>query len=192
MYVFRNSNVALSQRIADRRFRFLVQPRSSSPILRLDPQWTNLEQVQQGRLFDRPGGCPNLALPPAVHSVLSSKSPPSVLPVPELLLTKDLPLALTGGSDGHLVYYPSLHHWSSLNRRVSALVPSRARPTLTTLHSTLPSLYSIIGALYLSLSRELKRLDSVTRSPIFVAFGECLQGMYVSITLRPFHQIFPD
>lgn len=116
----------------------------------------------------------------------------SVLPVPDLLLTKYLPLALTGGSDGHLVCNPSLHHWSSLDRRVSALAPSRARPKLTTLHSTLPSLYYIIGALYLSLSRELKRLDSVTRSPIFVAFGECLQGMYVPITLRPSHQIFPD
>lgn len=38
-------------------------------------------------------------------------------------------------------------------------------------------LYWLIGAAYLALSRELKRIESVSRSPIFIAFGEALTGM---------------
>ncbi|ODV92295.1 hypothetical protein CANCADRAFT_30494 [Tortispora caseinolytica NRRL Y-17796] len=38
-------------------------------------------------------------------------------------------------------------------------------------------LYFVIGYLYLSASRALKRLDSVTKSPIFQNFGETLSGV---------------
>lgn len=37
--------------------------------------------------------------------------------------------------------------------------------------------YWAIGYVYLASSRELKRSESVTRSPIFSAFGEVLQGV---------------
>jgi hypothetical protein len=37
-------------------------------------------------------------------------------------------------------------------------------------------LYAIIGALYNATSLEVKRCDSVTKSPILVGFGEVLQG----------------
>ncbi|BFZ53859.1 Transporter of the ATP-binding cassette (ABC) [Savitreella phatthalungensis] len=38
-------------------------------------------------------------------------------------------------------------------------------------------LYTIVGVLYVRTSRELKRLDSVTRSPIYQHFGETLAGV---------------
>jgi ABC-type multidrug transport system fused ATPase/permease subunit len=38
-------------------------------------------------------------------------------------------------------------------------------------------LYWIVGTLYVTTSREIKRYDSVTRSPIFVSFSEALVGM---------------
>lgn len=37
-------------------------------------------------------------------------------------------------------------------------------------------LYAIIGALYNATSLEVKRCDSVTKSPVLVGFGEVLQG----------------
>ncbi|KAI9634405.1 ABC transporter type 1, transmembrane domain-containing protein [Dioszegia hungarica] len=38
-------------------------------------------------------------------------------------------------------------------------------------------LYCIVGTLYITTSREIKRFDSVTRSPIFISFSEVLVGM---------------
>ncbi|CED84845.1 Multidrug resistance-associated protein/mitoxantrone resistance protein, ABC superfamily [Phaffia rhodozyma] len=38
-------------------------------------------------------------------------------------------------------------------------------------------LYWIIGAVYLALSRELKRIESISKSPILVCFSEALNGM---------------
>lgn len=42
-------------------------------------------------------------------------------------------------------------------------------------------LYWVIGAAYLAISRQLKRIESVSRSPIYVCFAEV-----VSVPLRPF------
>lgn len=39
------------------------------------------------------------------------------------------------------------------------------------------ALYWAVGTLYVTTSREIKRFDSVTRSPIFVSFSEALVGM---------------
>ncbi|RXK42365.1 ATP-binding cassette transporter [Tremella mesenterica] len=38
-------------------------------------------------------------------------------------------------------------------------------------------MYWIVGALYVATSREIKRMDSVTRSPLFISFSEGLVGM---------------
>ncbi|WWD19355.1 hypothetical protein CI109_103814 [Kwoniella shandongensis] len=38
-------------------------------------------------------------------------------------------------------------------------------------------LYWIVGTLYVTTNREIKRIDSVTRSPIFISFSEVLVGM---------------
>ncbi|OWZ29769.1 ATP-binding cassette transporter [Cryptococcus neoformans AD2-60a] len=38
-------------------------------------------------------------------------------------------------------------------------------------------LYWVIGSLYVATNREIKRIDSVTRSPIFISFTEVLVGM---------------
>ena len=45
------------------------------------------------------------------------------------------------------------------------------------------ALYWAIGILYVTTSREIKRFDSVTRSPIFISFSEALVGMS---TIRSF------
>jgi len=39
------------------------------------------------------------------------------------------------------------------------------------------ALYVMIGSLYVRTNREIKRIDSVTRSPLFVSFSEALVGM---------------
>ncbi|KAF9959226.1 hypothetical protein BGZ72_010064 [Mortierella alpina] len=44
-------------------------------------------------------------------------------------------------------------------------------------------MYSVLGGFYLVSSRELKRLDSAARSPIYAHFGETLSGL---VTLRAF------
>ncbi|KAF2272314.1 P-loop containing nucleoside triphosphate hydrolase protein [Westerdykella ornata] len=44
-------------------------------------------------------------------------------------------------------------------------------------------LYALIGRFYLSSSRDLKRLESVTRSPLYQQFGETLTGM---VTIRAY------
>lgn len=44
-------------------------------------------------------------------------------------------------------------------------------------------IYSVLGGFYLVSSRELKRLDSAARSPIYAHFGETLSGL---VTLRAF------
>lgn len=46
-------------------------------------------------------------------------------------------------------------------------------------------MYSYIQTYYLSTSRELKRLDSLTRSPIYAHFQETLGGV---ITIRAYEQ----
>jgi ABC-type multidrug transport system fused ATPase/permease subunit len=38
-------------------------------------------------------------------------------------------------------------------------------------------LYVLVGTLYVATNREIKRIDSVTRSPVFVSFAEALVGM---------------
>ncbi|WVQ80023.1 hypothetical protein IAT38_002124 [Cryptococcus sp. DSM 104549] len=38
-------------------------------------------------------------------------------------------------------------------------------------------LYWVVGAVYVATNREIKRIDSVTRSPIFISFSEVLVGM---------------
>ncbi|ODN87389.1 ATP-binding cassette transporter [Cryptococcus wingfieldii CBS 7118] len=38
-------------------------------------------------------------------------------------------------------------------------------------------LYWVVGSLYVTTNREIKRIDSVTRSPIFISFSEVLVGM---------------
>ncbi|ORY79996.1 hypothetical protein BCR37DRAFT_381441 [Protomyces lactucae-debilis] len=45
------------------------------------------------------------------------------------------------------------------------------------------ALYTVIGAFYIRSSRELKRLESVTRSPIYQHFGETLAGV---VTIRAY------
>ncbi len=38
-------------------------------------------------------------------------------------------------------------------------------------------MFAVIGTLYVAISREIKRTDSTTKSPILVSFGEALTGM---------------
>ncbi|KAJ2746581.1 Transporter of the ATP-binding cassette (ABC) [Coemansia sp. BCRC 34301] len=47
------------------------------------------------------------------------------------------------------------------------------------------AIYWVIGGLYLSVSRELKRFESVTKSPIYTQFGETLSGVS---TIRAYGQ----
>ncbi|KAJ2883778.1 Transporter of the ATP-binding cassette (ABC), partial [Coemansia aciculifera] len=47
------------------------------------------------------------------------------------------------------------------------------------------AIYWVIGGLYLSASRELKRFESVTKSPIYTQFGETLSGVS---TIRAYGQ----
>ncbi|KAF9957481.1 hypothetical protein BGZ70_009498 [Mortierella alpina] len=46
-------------------------------------------------------------------------------------------------------------------------------------------IYSVLGGFYLVSSRELKRLDSAARSPIYAHFGETLSGL---VTIRAFSE----
>jgi hypothetical protein len=43
---------------------------------------------------------------------------------------------------------------------------------------------------YLHVSRELKRLESITKSPVFVLFSETLQGLHVVRAFRDEHRFF--
>lgn len=45
------------------------------------------------------------------------------------------------------------------------------------------AIYAVTGALYIGSSRDLKRLESVTRSPLFQQFGETLSG---AVTIRAY------
>jgi ABC-type multidrug transport system fused ATPase/permease subunit len=45
------------------------------------------------------------------------------------------------------------------------------------------AIYTVVGAFYIRSSRELKRLESVTRSPIYQHFGETLTGV---VTIRAY------
>lgn len=48
-------------------------------------------------------------------------------------------------------------------------------------------IYKQIQSYYLATSRELKRIDATTKSPIFAMFGETLNGL---VTIRAFgHQV---
>ncbi|KAI9343057.1 hypothetical protein DFJ73DRAFT_842085 [Zopfochytrium polystomum] len=57
-------------------------------------------------------------------------------------------------------------------------------PPLLLLLPPLGYIYSLIGMYYIRTSRSLKRIDSVSRSPIFSHFGETLAGVTV---IRAFH-----
>lgn len=59
------------------------------------------------------------------------------------------------------------------------LVACFSLPIFTILAVVIIILYWIVGALYVASSRDLKRLESVTRSPIFTLVGEVLTGAVV-------------
>ncbi|MCO5584886.1 hypothetical protein L7F22_038818 [Adiantum nelumboides] len=59
------------------------------------------------------------------------------------------------------------------------LVACFSLPIFTILAVVIIMLYWIVGALYIASSRDLKRLESVTRSPIFTLVGEVLTGAVV-------------
>ncbi|PWN37140.1 uncharacterized protein FA14DRAFT_113198, partial [Meira miltonrushii] len=59
------------------------------------------------------------------------------------------------------------------------LVACFSLPIFTILAVVIIILYWIVGALYIASSRDLKRLESVTRSPIFTLVGEVLTGAVV-------------
>lgn len=54
---------------------------------------------------------------------------------------------------------------------------SAVLPQFLAVAAVLSVLYCLMGYLYIAASRELKRSDSVTRSPIFSLFGEALNGV---------------
>ncbi|GAA5924113.1 hypothetical protein JCM1841_004577 [Sporobolomyces salmonicolor] len=54
---------------------------------------------------------------------------------------------------------------------------SVALPAFLPAAIVITALYAFLGKMYLASSRELKRYESVTRSPIFSLFGEALQGI---------------
>ncbi|GMK57331.1 hypothetical protein CspeluHIS016_0401650 [Cutaneotrichosporon spelunceum] len=57
------------------------------------------------------------------------------------------------------------------------IVVAYSSPTFLMAVPVITFLYWIVGTLYVTTSREIKRYDSVTRSPIFVSFSEALVGM---------------
>lgn len=64
-----------------------------------------------------------------------------------------------------------------------AAVVSWVTPMLVPLAIVIVYLFVLIGKAYLSAARELKRLESVTRSPIFQQFGETISG---SVLIRAY------
>lgn len=54
---------------------------------------------------------------------------------------------------------------------------SAVLPAFLMVAAVLSVLYALMAYLYIAASRELKRSDSVTRSPIFSLFGEALNGV---------------
>ncbi|RHZ60075.1 hypothetical protein Glove_359g25 [Diversispora epigaea] len=67
----------------------------------------------------------------------------------------------------------------------TAIVISYSTPSFTFLIIPMILIYSYIQSYYLATSRELKRLDSLTRSPIYAHFQETLGGV---ITIRAYGQ----
>ncbi|KAJ1831821.1 Transporter of the ATP-binding cassette (ABC) [Coemansia sp. RSA 2711] len=65
------------------------------------------------------------------------------------------------------------------------VVISVITPTFTLGAIIIAIVYWIIGVLYLSASREIKRFESVTKSPIYTQFGETLNGVS---TIRAYGQ----
>ncbi|BEI94008.1 uncharacterized protein CcaverHIS019_0604670 [Cutaneotrichosporon cavernicola] len=57
------------------------------------------------------------------------------------------------------------------------IVVAYSSPAFLIAFPVITVLYWIVGTLYVTTSREIKRYDSVTRSPIFVSFSEALVGM---------------
>ncbi|KAJ2163175.1 Transporter of the ATP-binding cassette (ABC) [Coemansia sp. RSA 552] len=65
------------------------------------------------------------------------------------------------------------------------VVISVITPTFTLGAIAIAAIYWVIGTLYLSTSREIKRFESVTKSPIYTQFGETLNGVS---TIRAYGQ----
>ncbi|GAA5950238.1 hypothetical protein JCM10213_005210 [Rhodosporidiobolus nylandii] len=59
----------------------------------------------------------------------------------------------------------------------SVLAITAVLPTFLPVAVALLTVYSLLGRIYLASSRELKRFESVTHSPIFSLFGEVLHGV---------------
>jgi ATP-binding cassette subfamily C (CFTR/MRP) protein 1 len=77
------------------------------------------------------------------------------------------------------------YHWLTNAAGFTLVVISATTPSFIALILPLGALYLYIQRYYLRTSRELKRLDSVSRSPIYAHFQESLSGMS---TIRAYHQ----
>ncbi|KAI9002882.1 ATP-binding cassette transporter 1 [Hyaloraphidium curvatum] len=76
--------------------------------------------------------------------------------------------------------------WTTFSRVASILVVNAiVTPLFIVFVLPLGVIYGLVSRYYLATSRELKRLDSVSRSPIFASFGETLSGLS---TIRAFRE----
>ncbi|WVO14579.1 hypothetical protein L204_102214 [Cryptococcus depauperatus] len=66
---------------------------------------------------------------------------------------------------------------SCLSAATILVVVSIVTPPFLLALAVICFLYWVIGSLYVTTNREIKRFDSVTRSPIFISFAEALVGM---------------